>query len=311
LQKIIKSSFLKWAGGKKRLVSILDKFMPENIERYFEPFLGSGAFFFYLVQTQKKFQAILSDSNFELINTFKELRDSTNELIDILYEHQVNYYKNREKYYYFIRDEYITKNNTELAGRFIFLNKACYNGLYRVNRSGNFNVPHGRYINPKICNKEKLLDCSELLRISDVKISCDVYKNITSKCENNDFIYLDPPYFPISKTSNFTDYTKESFGLLEHNELAKEYERLNSIGSKVILSNSNSEYIKTLYKKHDIIKIKSSRNISCNPKKRQNHYDLIILNFDKKTKDKKILPEINSNSNSNSNSPNTNSIKQQ
>jgi DNA adenine methylase len=309
LHKIIKSSFLKWAGGKKRLVSILDKFMPENIERYFEPFLGSGAFFFYLVQTQKKFQAILSDSNFELINTFKELRDSTNELIDILYEHQVNYYKNREKYYYFIRDEYITKNNTELAGRFIFLNKACYNGLYRVNRSGNFNVPHGRYINPKICNKEKLLDCSELLRISDVKISCDVYKNITSKCENNDFIYLDPPYFPISKTSNFTDYTKESFGLLEHNELVKEYERLNSIGSKVILSNSNSEYIKTLYKKHDIIKIKSSRNISCNPKKRQNHYDLIILNFDKKTKDKKILPEINSNSNSNS--PNTNSIKQQ
>ena len=311
MHKIIKSSFLKWAGGKKRLVSILDKFMPENIERYFEPFLGSGAFFFYLVQTQKKFQAILSDSNFELINTFKELRDSTNELIDILYEHQVNYYKNREKYYYFIRDEYITKNNTELAGRFIFLNKACYNGLYRVNRSGNFNVPHGRYINPKICNKEKLLDCSELLRISDVKISCDVYKNITSKCENNDFIYLDPPYFPISKTSNFTDYTKESFGLLEHNELAKEYERLNSIGSKVILSNSNSEYIKTLYKKHDIIKIKSSRNISCNPNKRQNHYDLIILNFDKKTKDKKILPEINSNSNSNSNSPNTNSIKQQ
>ena len=274
MHKIIKSSFLKWAGGKKRLTSILEKFIPKNIERYFEPFLGSGAFFFYLVQTQKKFQATLSDSNFELINTYKELRDNTNELIDILYEHQVNYYKNREKYYYFIRDEYITKNNTELAGRFIFLNKACYNGLYRVNKSGNFNVPHGRYINPKICNKEKLLDCSELLRIYDVKISCDSYKNITSKCENNDFIYLDPPYFPISKTSNFTDYTKESFGILEHNELSKEYERLNNIGSKVILSNSNSEYIKTLYKKYDIIKIKSSRNISCNPNKRKNHYDL-------------------------------------
>ncbi len=305
MHKIIKSSFLKWAGGKKRLTSILEKFIPKNIERYFEPFLGSGAFFFYLVQTQKKFQAILSDSNFELINTYKELRDNTNELIDILYEHQVNYYKNREKYYYFIRDEYITKNNTELAGRFIFLNKACYNGLYRVNKSGNFNVPHGRYINPKICNKEKLLDCSELLRIYDIKISCDSYKNITSKCENNDFIYLDPPYFPISKTSNFTDYTKESFGILEHNELSKEYERLNNIGSKVILSNSNSEYIKTLYKKYDIIKIKSSRNISCNPNKRKNHYDLIILNFNKKTTDKKILSEINSSS------PNTNSIKRE
>jgi DNA adenine methylase len=305
LQKVIKSSFLKWAGGKKRLLSILDKFIPKNIERYFEPFLGSGAFFFYLVQTQKKFQAILSDSNFDLINTYKELRDNTNELIDILYEHQVNYYKNREKYYYFIRDEYITKNNTELAGRFIFLNKACYNGLYRVNRLGNFNVPHGRYINPKICNKEKLLDCSELLRIYDVKILCDVYKNITSKCKNNDFIYLDPPYFPISKTSNFTDYTKESFGIFEHNELAKEYERLNNMDCKVILSNSNSEYIKTLYKKYKVIKIKSNRNINCDPKKRKNHYDLIIVDFDKKIKDKKILSEINSSSNTN------NSIKQE
>ena len=223
------------------------------------------------------------------------MRDNTNELIDILYEHQTNYYKNREKYYYFIRDEYITKNNTELAGRFIFLNKSCYNGLYRVNRLGNFNVPHGRYINPKICNKEKLIDCSELLRIYDVTILCDVYRNITSKCENNDFIYLDPPYFPISKTSNFTDYTKESFGLFEHNELAKEFERLNKIGSKVILSNSNSDYIKSLYTNHEIIKIKSSRNINCDPKKRKDHYDLIILNYNKKMKDKKIIPKINNN----------------
>ncbi len=297
MHKSIKSSFLKWAGGKKRLVFTLDKLTPENIERYFEPFLGSGAFFFYLVQTKKKFKAVLSDSNFELINTYKVLRDNTNELIDVLYEHQVNYYKNREKYYYFIRDEQVTKNNTELAGKFIFLNKACYNGLYRVNRLGNFNVPHGRYINPKICNKEKLIDCSELLRIYDVTILCDVYKNITSKCENNDFIYLDPPYFPISKTSNFTDYTKESFGIFEHNELAKEFKRLRNIGSKVILSNSNSEYIKSLYKSHEIIKIKSSRNINCDPKKRKDHYDLIILNYDKKIKDKKIISKIDNNLN--------------
>ncbi len=295
MQKSSKSSFLKWAGGKKRLVGILDKLTPENIERYFEPFLGSGAFFFYLVQTKKKFKAILSDSNFELINTYKELRDNPNELIDILYEHQTNYYKNREKYYYFIRDEYITKNKTELAAKFIFLNKACYNGLYRVNRLGNFNVPHGRYINPKICNKEKLIDCSELLRIYDVTILCDVYRNIISQCENNDFIYLDPPYFPISKTSNFTDYTKESFGLFEHNELAKEFERLRNIGAKVILSNSNSDYIKSLYTNHEIIKIKSSRNINCDPKKRKDHYDLIILNYNKKMKDKKIIPKINNN----------------
>jgi DNA adenine methylase len=213
-----------------------------------------------------------------------------------LYEHQANYYKNREKYYYFIRDEYVTKHNTELAGRFIFLNKACYNGLYRVNRLGNFNVPHGRYANPKICNKEKLIECSELLRINDVEILCDVYRNITSKCDNNDFIYLDPPYFPMSKTSNFTDYTKESFGILEHNELAKEFERLSQVGSKVVLSNSNSDYVKTLYRKFDAIKIKSTRNINCDPEKRKDHCDLIIINYDKKIRDKKIMPEINNSS---------------
>jgi DNA adenine methylase len=300
LQKItIQSSFLKWAGGKKRLASTLFKLAPNNMENYYEPFLGSGAFFFYLSQTKKKFQAVLSDSNSELINVYKQLRDNTNELIEILSYFQTNYFKNREKYYYFIRDEYITKNSIELAARFIFLNKSCYNGLYRVNRLGNFNVPHGRYMNPKICNKEKLIDCSELLRISDATIVCDTYKNIISKCENNDFIYLDPPYFPISKTSNFTDYTKECFGILEHNELAKEFERLSSIGVKAVLSNSNSEYIKSLYKKYNIIKIRSLRNINCNPHKRKDHYDLIILNYDKKINNVKIVCSNNSNLNAN------------
>jgi DNA adenine methylase len=300
LQKItIQSSFLKWAGGKKRLASTLFKLAPNNMENYYEPFLGSGAFFFYLSQTKKKFQAVLSDSNSELINVYKQLRDNTNELIEILSKFQTNYFKNREKYYYFIRDEYITKNSIELAARFIFLNKSCYNGLYRVNRLGNFNVPHGRYMNPKICNKEKLIDCSELLRISDPTIVCDTYKNIISKCENNDFIYLDPPYFPISKTSNFTDYTKECFEILEHNELAKEFERLSSIGAKAILSNSNSEYIKSLYKKYNIIKIRSLRNINCNPHKRKDHYDLIILNYDKKINNVKIVCSNDSNLNAN------------
>jgi len=300
LQKItIQSSFLKWAGGKKRLASTLFKLAPNNMENYYEPFLGSGAFFFYLSQTKKKFQAVLSDSNSELINVYKQLRDNTNELIEILSKFQTNYFKNREKYYYFIRDEYITKNSIELAARFIFLNKSCYNGLYRVNRLGNFNVPHGRYMNPKICNKEKLIDCSELLRISDAAIVCDTYKNIISKCENNDFIYLDPPYFPISKTSNFTDYTKECFEILEHNELAKEFERLSSIGAKAVLSNSNSEYIKSLYKKYNIIKIRSLRNINCNPHKRKDHYDLIILNYDKKINNVKIICSNNSNLNAN------------
>lgn len=292
MHKIIQSSFLKWAGGKKRLVPVLDKLSPKKMEMYYEPFLGSGAFFFYLSQTRSKFQAILSDSNFVLINSYLQLRDNTNELIDLLHEHQVNYYKNRESYYYFIRDEYSVKDNVESAARFIFLNKSCYNGLYRVNGSGFFNVPHGRYLNPKICNKEKLVNCADLLRKSNAKILRDTYKNITLKCERDDFVYFDPPYFPISKTSKFTDYTKESFGLFEHNELAKEFERLNNIGATVILSNSNSEYIKSLYKKYDIIKIKSLRNINCDPKKRKDHYDLMILSNHKKIKDKETISNI-------------------
>lgn len=295
MHKSIQSSFLKWAGGKKRLVHVLDSLSPKNIEMYYEPFLGSGAFFFYLSQTKIKFKAVLSDSNFDLINVYLQLRDNVTELIDLLYEHQINYYKNKEKYYYFIRDEYNIKDDIESAARFIFLNKSCYNGLYRVNSSGCFNVPHGRYINPKICNKEKLVNCSDFLRKSDAKILCDTYRNVTLRCKTGDFIYFDPPYFPVSKTSNFTDYTKESFGIFDHNELAKEFERLNDIGANIILSNSNSEYIKSLYKKYHIIKIKSLRNINCDPKKRKNHYDLIILDNNKKIRNKENIQSLNIN----------------
>lgn len=290
MQKTSSLSFLKWAGGKKRLAILLGKLTPTNIDRYFEPFLGSGAFFFFLIQTRKeKFKACISDSNPQLINTYQVIRDNVNELIEILKEYQKNYYEKREKYYYHIRDNFISKNNVELAAKFIFLNKTCYNGLYRVNKIGMFNVPHGRYLNPKICNKEKLVECSNILYSAEVEIVCNSYKNITSKCKNNDFIYFDPPYFPISKTSNFTDYTKENFGIKEHYELADEFERLSSHGSKIILSNSNSDYIKSLYKNYNILKVKSSRNINCNASKRKNHYDLIITNFDNKIKENKLL----------------------
>ncbi|MDQ2685977.1 MAG: Dam family site-specific DNA-(adenine-N6)-methyltransferase, partial [Thermoproteota archaeon] len=261
------TSFLKWAGGKKRLVLLLDKLTPSSIDRYFEPFLGGGAFFFYLIQTRKPFKAFLSDSNPQLINTYRVVRDNVKELIEILTDHQEKYYKSREKYYYSIRDNNNNNNNNkqsnfaELAGKFIFLNKTCYNGLYRVNKIGNFNVPHGKYFNPKICNKEKLIECSNLLNRSEVNIICDTYKNTTLQCQEDDFIYFDPPYFPVSRTANFTDYTKESFGMQQHRELANEFDRLTSIGSKVLLSNSNSDYIKSLYEKYSILKVKSQRNI--------------------------------------------------
>lgn len=293
MHKTNTTSFLKWAGGKKRLVVLLDKLTPNDIDRYFEPFLGGGAFFFYLIQTRKPFNAFLSDSNPQLINTYRVVRDNVKELIEILENHQKKYYKNGEKYYYSVRDnnkvnQSNVQNNinsaTEVAGRFIFLNKTCYNGLYRVNKIGNFNVPHGRYFNPKICNKEKLIECSNLLNRSEVDIRCDIYKNTTSKCQEDDFVYLDPPYFPISRTANFTDYTKENFGVQQHAELANEFDRLNEIGAKVLLSNSNSDYVKSLYDKHRILKVKSQRNINCDAKRRSDHHDLIITNFNKNNK---------------------------
>ena len=288
------TSFLKWAGGKRRLVTLLDKYTPTNIDRYFEPFLGSGAFFFHLVQSRKQFKAYLSDSNPHLINTYREVRDNLNELIEILMGHQNSYHKNGEKYYYSVRDDQSNKTKTEAAAKFIFLNKTCYNGLYRVNKLGNFNVPHGRYFNPKICNKEKLIECSSLLNSAEVKIVCDIYKNTTLKCIDNDFVYLDPPYFPVSRTSNFTDYTKESFGTQQHQELANEFDRLDSIGSKVLLSNSNSEYVKSLYKNYFILKVKSTRSINCNADRRSAHHDLIISNYNKRVKDtEKVTHKVN------------------
>ena len=288
------TSFLKWAGGKRRLVTLLDKYTPTNIDRYFEPFLGSGAFFFHLVQSRKQFKAYLSDSNPHLINTYREVRDNVNELIEILMDHQKGYLKNGEKYYYSVRDDQSNKTNTETAAKFIFLNKTCYNGLYRVNKLGNFNVPHGRYFNPKICNKEKLIECSSLLNNTEVKIVCDIYKNTTLKCKDNDFVYLDPPYFPVSRTSNFTDYTKESFGTQQHQELANEFDRLDSIGSKVMLSNSDSEYVKSLYKNYFVLKVKSTRSINCNADRRSAHHDLIISNYNKRVKDtEKVTHKVN------------------
>ena len=296
MHKTNTTSFLKWAGGKKRLVVLLDKLTPNNIDRYFEPFLGGGAFFFYLIQTRKPFNAFLSDSNPQLINTYRVVRDNVKELIEILENHQKKYYKSGEKYYYSVRDNTninqlnVQNNNSkkaasaEVAGRFIFLNKTCYNGLYRVNKIGNFNVPHGRYFNPKICNKEKLIECSNLLNRSEVDIRCDIYKNTTSQCQQDDFVYLDPPYFPVSRTANFTDYTKENFGVQQHAELANEFDRLTDIGAKVLLSNSNSDYVKSLYEKHSIMKVKSQRNINCDAKRRSDHHDLIITNFNKNRK---------------------------
>lgn len=272
------SSILKWAGGKRRIAHFLSKFCPQVIDRYFEPFLGGGSLFLYLTQSKPRFKAILSDSNSDLINVYKCVRDDVRNLIDILQIHQSNYYKKPEEYYYYIRDIYHSSNDLENAARLLFLNKTCYNGLHRVNKSGSFNVPHGTYTNPIICNSKKLQAFSEILQRADAEIICEYYHNITSRCQHGDFVYFDPPYFPLSKTCYFKDYTKDDFGCLQQIMLAKEFGRLSNIGCTVLLSNSNSALITNLYKGFNIMTISTTRQINCNASNRQRHQELLITN---------------------------------
>jgi DNA adenine methylase len=286
------NSILKWAGGKRRIAHFLSTFSPEVIDRYFEPFLGSGALFLYLAQTRPRFKAILSDSNNELINVYRCVRDHIYDLIDALEIHECNYYRHPEQYYYYIRDVYRPANNIENACRFLFLNKTCYNGLYRVNKSGSFNVPHGTYKNPVICNRKKLHNFSDILKRTDADIICDYYQNMTQRCGRGDFVYLDPPYFPLSKTCYFKDYTKDEFGYMEQKILANEFKRLSSIGCAVLLSNSKSPFITELYKGFNIMTLSTSRPINCNASNRLRHQELLITNKRLPAQKKKISDNL-------------------
>lgn len=272
------SPILKWAGGKRRIAHFLGKFCPELIERYFEPFLGGGSLFLYLAQTKPRFKAVLSDSNADLINVYKYVRDDVRGLIAILDIHQSKYYKNPDKYYYYVRDTYAPTKDIEKAARLIFLNRTCYNGLYRVNKSGLFNVPHGTHLRPTICNGKKLIAFSEILQRSDAEIICDNYRNVILRCRHSDVIYLDPPYYPLSKTSYFRDYTKEEFGNLEQVRLAKEFKRLSNLGCTVLLSNSSSSFIFDLYQNYNIMTISTTRQINCDASNRLGHQELLITN---------------------------------
>ncbi|NWG37258.1 Dam family site-specific DNA-(adenine-N6)-methyltransferase [Nitrososphaera sp.] len=270
--------FLKWACGKRRLARHLAALCPDRFERYIEPFLGSGALFLYLAQTRQPFPALLSDSNAELVNVYRCVRDSVNELAQALEEHERRYYRNPEGHYYRVRDDCRPQDRIERAARMIFLNKTCYNGLYRVNRAGRFNVPHGTYVRPAICNKEALMSASEILNRDGVSIRRADYSSAISACRPGDLVYLDPPYLPITKTASFTDYTSESFGYDDHVALAKEFQRLSDLGCTVVLSNSNSVRIRRLYEGFAIQTVGVSRSINCNASRRTGQSELVVTN---------------------------------
>lgn len=258
--------FLKWAGGKTQLIPQLSKYIPSNFNTYFEPFIGGGAFFFYLNPNE----AIISDSNEELITTYKAVRDNVEEVIRALHEHE-----NEESHYYKVRalDPY-KLSNSERAARLIYLNKTCFNGLHRVNKKGEFNVPYGKR-NGVFFNKEQLRDSSEFLRKTKI-IHSDYLLVLKQYAKKGDFIFLDPPYYPIGKYSDFQRYTKEFFYHEDHIALRDEFSRLVSIGCHVILTNSDHPFILDLYKDYKVEIIETRRLISSNPKTRIGK-DIIVI----------------------------------
>ncbi|MGI0077379.1 MAG: DNA adenine methylase, partial [Nitrosopumilaceae archaeon] len=188
--------FVKWAGGKRQLLPILSKYIPKKFDSYFEPFLGGGAVLFHLISENPKLMCFVSDLNSDLILSYVTIRDRVEELILALENHSKNYFKNPKQYYYKVRES-SPKNQIDKVSRLIFLNKTCFNGLYRVNSKGEFNVPLGKYSNPNIVNKENLLAVSYAIQSKNITIKCQDFTKALEIAEENDFVYLDPPYQPI------------------------------------------------------------------------------------------------------------------
>jgi DNA adenine methylase len=270
--------FLKWAGGKGQLLRRLSPLIPTEFNDYFEPFLGGGAVFFYLINQnliQKK--AYLSDINADLINVYKCLQINSKLVLTKLLCHRDNYMKDRTKYYYTLRGTRFN-DGFERAAQFVTLNKTCYNGLYRVNRTGMFNVPIGRYKNPSIFDPSNLEYVSAALNVVDIKIACTDYRNILQRASSGDFVYLDPPFSPTSRTSNFTAYTAEGFDARDQKNLAKAFKSLNNRKCLVVLSNSDTELVRELYEKFEITTVPTRRSINCNSGRRGGSTELIITN---------------------------------
>lgn len=271
-ERLAPKPFVKWAGGKRQLIDILLENVPKKYSTFFEPFIGGGALFFALHPPK----AIVSDINSELINAYIIIKDNVDKLIKSLKK-----YKNDEDAFYKERG-LNPKEITVLkrASRFLYLNKTCYNGLYRENSKGQFNTPFGHYKNPRIVDEENLRAVAEYLNCSDIQILNQDYKQTASLARKGDFVYFDPPYHPTSQTASFTKYAKGDFIVKDQEELAKTFRLLAKRGCQVMLSNSNVPFIKELYKDFNIIEIEATRFINCKGDKRgKGLYEVIVKNY--------------------------------
>lgn len=270
--------FVKWAGGKTQAIEQFKPIFPKKIDRYFEPFVGGGAVAFYIIQKYKPKMVFLSDTNEELINAFDVVKNNVNSLIRVLKRHKKKYEKNPKEYYYKIRKKNISKlRPVTQAARFIFLNRTCFNGLYRVNSEGKFNVPIGRYENPNIVREDVLKEISYLLQ--KVELKAMSFEKIVGLVRKDDFVYFDPPFWPLTDKNSFTSYTKLDFKKEDQEQLAEVYRKLTKKGVKVMESNSDTKFIKELYNKYTIKLVKARRSINSRSSGRGEITEMVILNY--------------------------------
>lgn len=268
-------TFLKWAGGKRRVLDQLQIYFPPRIERYFEPFLGGGSCFFYIKQKYNPSFCMISDINADLIETYKTVRDHPKTLLKHLSFFKKN---NSEKFYYEVREKFnrnLIKKIRRCAA-FIYLNKTCYNGLYRVNSKNEFNVPYGRYNDSEIYDIDTIYLASGLLK--NVNIKLQDYREILKFVQKGDFVYLDPCYDPIKKTS-FANYTPKRFCELDRINLSQFMRSLKNKDVKTMLSNNCIPEIRDLYNDFEINEIMASRSINSNPYGRNQIVELVIKSF--------------------------------
>jgi len=271
--------FTKWTGGKGQLLKILTANLPSEFNDYYEPFIGGGALFFEL----QKENALINDLNTDLVLSYKAIRDDVHNLISLLEVHASN---NSKEYYYDIRavdrdGTYEKMTDTEKAARLMYMLRVNFNGLYRVNSKGQFNTPYGKYKNPKIVNEELLLSISEYLNNNNIKIMNTSFEEAVKNAKKNDFVYFDPPYVPLTETSNFTSYTSNGFGYDEQVLLRDTFIELDKRGCYVMLSNSDADLVHELYKdyKDSTLRVDANRMINSNAKKRGIIKEVLIKNY--------------------------------
>ena len=290
--------FLKWAGGKGQLISEIEKYYPfgnRKIKKYAEPFVGGGAVLFDILSKYELKEIYISDINAELINSYCIIRDNIDSLISMLAVMQNDFIpmdSEHRKIYYLAKRERFNELkvggdrivNIEKAALMIFLNKTCFNGLFRVNKKGKFNVPMGAYKSPLICDESNLRAVSE--KLQQVRIVCGDYKESERFIDKNTFVYFDPPYRPITNTANFTAYTENLFGDKEQVELACFVNDMHRTGAKIVVSNSDpknfdidDDFFDNIYSSHIIRRVEATRMINCNGESRGKIKELLISNF--------------------------------